>query len=44
MIQRPYKSRPLSAVRPLASARPCLSARPGEDLAERPFTVLTARP
>ncbi|MFD7958951.1 hypothetical protein ACFV4X_36435 [Streptomyces ardesiacus] len=43
MNQRPFKSRP-SVVRPLASARPCLAARPGEELAERPFAAVTARP
>ncbi|MEU1077752.1 hypothetical protein ABZ404_34745 [Streptomyces sp. NPDC005878] len=44
MNQRPFTSRPLSVVRPLASARPRLAARPGEELAERPFAAVTARP
>ncbi|MDF3303042.1 hypothetical protein K388_06681 [Streptomyces sp. KhCrAH-43] len=44
MNQRPFKSRPLSVVRPLASARPCLEARPGEELSERPFAAVPARP
>ncbi|MFD8666588.1 hypothetical protein OG728_39565 (plasmid) [Streptomyces microflavus] len=42
MNQRPYKSRPLSAVRPLVSARPYLAAHPGEDLADRPHTAPAA--
>jgi hypothetical protein len=38
MNQRPFTSRPLSVVRCPSSARP------GEELAERPFAAVTARP
>ncbi|MET8816409.1 hypothetical protein ABZW47_30965 [Streptomyces sp. NPDC004549] len=44
MNQHPFKSRPFSVVRPLESARPCLAARPGEELSERSFAAVTARP
>ena len=37
MNQRPSKSRP-------SVARPLTSARPGEELAERPFAEVSARP
>ncbi|MFE0440099.1 hypothetical protein ACFW2K_34835 [Streptomyces nigra] len=42
MNQRPASH--LSAVRPQEQARPGRGTRPGEELAECPFAVVSARP
>ncbi|MEV6668574.1 hypothetical protein ACIPPR_36360 [Streptomyces nigra] len=42
MNQRPASR--LSTVRPQESARPGRDSRPGEEFAERPFALVSARP